>query len=167
MAKVERRNCLENPNGLDSGVPRVGITRREAPLSPLCATKICDPYPSSYFPNSFLEGKLDLDRYEARISQIKRSRKTVEEELLRIKNRTAHIECLEHDRDALLSHYARIAAVRLDELEPEERNRVYKMLRLTVFAHGNGDLEANWAFGEDLCRDNVTLPLGNCCTAGR
>jgi hypothetical protein len=25
---------LENPNGLDSGVPRVGITRREAPLSP-------------------------------------------------------------------------------------------------------------------------------------
>lgn len=86
----------------------------------------------------YLEGKLDLDRYEARISQIKRSRKTVEEKLLHIKNRTAHIERLEHDRDALLSHYVHIAAMRLDELEPEERNRVYKMLRLTVFAHGNG-----------------------------
>jgi hypothetical protein len=67
------------------------------------------------------------------------------------------MERLEHDRDTLLSHFSRIAADRLDELEPEERNRVYKMLGLTVLAHGDGSLEAKWAVDETLCRDNVTL----------
>ena len=55
----------------------------------------------------------------------------------------------------------------VDELEPEERNRVYKMLGLTVLAHGDGSLEAKWAFDEDPCRDNVTLPPGSCRTPGR
>ena len=55
----------------------------------------------------------------SRISQLKHSRKTVEEELERIESRAAHIE-------------------RLGELEPEGRNRVYKMQDLTVLAYGNG-----------------------------
>ena len=115
----------------------------------------------------YLEGKLEIGRYESRISQIKQSRRTIEDELGRIKNHAAHIERLEHDRDALLGHYSRIAADHLDELEPEERNRVYKMLGLTVLAHGDGSLEAKWAFGQDPCRDNVTLPPGSCRTPGR
>jgi hypothetical protein len=77
------------------------------------------------------------------------------------------MERLEHDRDTLLSHFSRIAADRLDELEPEERNRVYKMLGLTVLAHGDGSLEAKWAVDETLCRDNVTLPPDSCRTRGR
>jgi site-specific DNA recombinase len=115
----------------------------------------------------YLEGKLEVERYESRVSQIKQSRKTIEEELGRIKNRVAHIEHLEHNRDTLLSHYSRIAAERLDELEPEERNRVYKMMGLTVLAYADGNLEAKWAFGGDPCRDSVTLLPGNCRTADR
>jgi site-specific DNA recombinase len=109
----------------------------------------------------YLEGKLEIGRYESRVSQIKQSRRTIEDELERIKNHAVHMERLEHDRDALLSHYSRIAADRLDELEPEERNRVYKMLGLTVLAHGDGNLEAKWAVDETLCRDNVTLLPGS------
>src|ERR671916_996172 len=57
----------------------------------------------------YLEGKLESDRYESRVTQLKRSRTTVQEELERIWNRTARIERLEQDRDALLNHYSRIA----------------------------------------------------------
>ena len=89
------------------------------------------------------------------------------EELWRIRDRTAHIERLEHDRDALLSYYSQLAVERLDELEPEERNRIYRMLGLTVLAYEDKKLEAKWAFDEILCRDNVTLPPGDCRTAGR
>jgi hypothetical protein len=115
----------------------------------------------------YLEGKLEVDRYESRVSQIKRSRKTIEDELERINHRAAHIERLKHDRDALLSHYSRIVPEQLDALEPNERNRVYKMLGLTVMAYEDGKLEAKWTFDQALCRDNVTLLPGSCRTPGR
>jgi hypothetical protein len=84
-----------------------------------------------------------------------------------IKNRAARIERLEHDRVTLLGHYSRLAVERLDELEPEERNRIYKMLDLTVAAHEDGNLEVKWVLGEDPCRDNEPLLPGNCRTPGR
>jgi hypothetical protein len=60
-----------------------------------------------------------------------------------------------------------LATERLDELEPEERNRVYRMVGLTVLAYEDNKLEARWALNEALCRDNVTLPPGSCRTPGR
>jgi uncharacterized protein YukE len=71
----------------------------------------------------YLEGKLEVNRYESRVLRLKQSRKTIEEELGRIRDRTAHIERLEHDRDTLLGYYSQLAVERLGELEPEERNR--------------------------------------------
>jgi uncharacterized protein YukE len=90
----------------------------------------------------YLEGKLEVSRYESRVSQLKQSRKTIQEELGRIRDSTAHIKRLEHDRDALLNYYSQLAVERLDELEPEERNRIYRMLGLTVLAHEDNKLEA-------------------------
>jgi DNA repair ATPase RecN len=72
----------------------------------------------------YLEGKLEADRYGARVSQLKQTRKTVEEELSRIRDRASHIERLERDRDTLLGHYSRLTTDYLDKLEPEERNHV-------------------------------------------
>ncbi len=43
----------------------------------------------------YLEGKLEADRYGRWVSQLKQARKTVEEELGRIRNRASHIERLE------------------------------------------------------------------------
>jgi hypothetical protein len=40
------------------------------------------------------------------------------------------------------NHYSWLAVERLDELEPEERNRIYKMLDRTVGAHENGKRRA-------------------------
>jgi hypothetical protein len=115
----------------------------------------------------YLEGNVEMSRYEEKLSQLKQARRVAEDELARIRDSCSRIERLERDRDALLDHYSQVAAEGLDRLEPEERNRVYKMLGLTVLAHGNGDLEVKWALGGDLCRDNVTSPPGSCYTRGR
>jgi hypothetical protein len=95
------------------------------------------------------------------------SRKTVEDELERIEGKAASVERMESYRDALLDHYARIIPEGLDVLEPEERNRVYKMLGLTVSAHEDGKLELTWALGGDPCRDNEPLLPGSYRTPGR
>jgi hypothetical protein len=101
---------------------------------------------------------LEVGRYESRAAQIKQRRKTVEDELARIKRKAAHVEQLERDRDALLNHYSRIVPERLDALNPDERNRVYKMMNLTVLAHESGSLKVKWVLGADPCRDNEPLP---------
>src|SRR5215218_7372107 len=115
----------------------------------------------------YLEGKLESDRYESRVSQLKRSRKTAVEELEHIRSRTSSLERLEQDRDALLSHYSQIAVEHLDNLEPEERKHVYKMLGIKFLAHEDGNLEVKWTLGGGLCRDNEPLPPGSSRTRDR
>ena len=57
----------------------------------------------------------------------------------------------------MLSHYPQIAVEHLDNLEPKERNRVYKMLDLKLLADEDGNLEVKWTLGGSLCRDNEPL----------
>ena len=110
----------------------------------------------------YLDNKLGADRYGSRVAEIKRSRKTIQDELARVRDGAAHLEQLERDRDALLNHYAKIVPEGLDALGPEERNRIYRMLGLTVLAHGDGQLEVSWALEAGLCGDNELLLPGSC-----
>lgn len=57
---------------------------------------------------------------------------------------------LERDKDALLDHYAGLLPEALDGLAPEERNHVYKMLRLSVNMYSDRILEVSGVLGEDL-----------------
>ena len=43
----------------------------------------------------YLEGKLEPDRYESRVTQLKRSRMTVQEELEHIRNKIGRASCRE------------------------------------------------------------------------
>ena len=54
--------------------------------------------------------------------------------------------------------YGQVAVEHLDNLEPEERNRVYKMLDLKVLAHEDGNLKVKWTLSGKFCRDNDPLP---------
>ena len=54
--------------------------------------------------------------------------------------------------------HGQIAVEHLENLEPEERNRVYKMLDLKVLAHEDGNLKVKWTLGGNLCRDNEPPP---------
>ena len=62
---------------------------------------------------------------------------------------------------------ARLPFEHLDNLEPEERNRVYKMLDLKLLAHEDGNPAVKWTLGGNLCRDNEPLPPGSSRTLGR
>ena len=64
------------------------------------------------------------------------------------------MEELERDKNALLESYAGMAPEALDILTPEERHRVYRMLRLRVMAHVDGTLELSGALVS-------TLDVGN------
>jgi hypothetical protein len=157
-------SILKDPERLQRGLDE--MLRQEEALAPRYPNEDTDSWlkklseleaQEERLLDHYLEGKLEVDRYESRISQIKRDRRTIEDELGRINDRAAHIEHLKHDRDALLSHYSQIVPEQLDALEPNERNRVYKMLGLTVLAYEDGKLEASWTLGGDPCRDNEPL----------
>ena len=63
--------------------------------------------------------------------------------------------------------HGQIAVEHLDNLEPEERNRVYKMLDLKLLAHEDGNLAVEWTLGGNLCRDNEPLPRWSSTSAPR
>jgi hypothetical protein len=71
------------------------------------------------------------------------SRKTAERELEAIHGHQERVEKLEQDKDAILEHYAGTAPEALDSLAPEERNQVYRMLRIKVVVHVDGTLEVS------------------------
>jgi hypothetical protein len=71
------------------------------------------------------------------------------------------LRALEHDRDALLKNYAEMMPKALDSLEPEERHRIYNMLRLRAVAFPDGTLEVSGALREELLvckRKTIRLP---------
>jgi len=70
---------------------------------------------------------------------------------------------LERDKDALLKHYTYITPEVVDTATPEERRRVYEMLRLRVVAQPDGRIEANGEYvGAHGVRTTETPSL--CCS---
>ena len=57
---------------------------------------------------------------------------------------------LERDKDAFLDHYASLLPEAIDDLAPEERHHVYKMLKLRVNMHPDRMLEVSGVLSEDL-----------------
>jgi hypothetical protein len=90
-----------------------------------------------------------------------KARAVSESQLQAARSRLARLEDLERSKDALLSHYASLVPEGLAELTSEEKNRVYKMMRLKVVAHRDDALVADWG-----CNDAST-PLGNYRIRGR
>ncbi len=74
--------------------------------------------------------------------------KTVQRESEALRGHQKRIEEMRRHRGALLDNSARIAPEALNELTPEERHQVYRMLRLRVVITMYGGLEINGAFGK-------------------
>ena len=60
-------------------------------------------------------------------------------------------------RDVLLVRCAAIAPEALNSLIPEERHRLYKMLRINVIVQPDTTLEVSGVFGEGLSVSNQGL----------
>jgi hypothetical protein len=68
------------------------------------------------------------------------------------------MEELERNRDTLLETYADLIPQRLQRLDPEERRRIYAMLRLRIVVDLDGDMEIVGVIGagEMLCDPGLT-----------
>jgi site-specific DNA recombinase len=82
--------------------------------------------------------------------ELEETRKTAQRELKALRGRQERVEEMERDQDALLDNYARMAPEALDELTPEERHQVYRMLRLRAVITMDRELEISGAFREGV-----------------
>jgi hypothetical protein len=96
------------------------------------------------------KGLMTIEELSARLEELEATRRTAADELESIRRRAERLEGLEHDRDALMEFYAGAVPEDLERLEPEERRRIYGMLRIEVSARPDGTLEVHGILGESL-----------------
>jgi len=93
------------------------------------------------------EGLIDREELKTKLAALEETQETAKRELETLDGRHERLRDLEHEKDVLLESYAGMMPEALDGLAPEERHRVYKMLRLTVLVRPDGTLEVNGIFG--------------------
>jgi site-specific DNA recombinase len=91
------------------------------------------------------EGIMDRDELRAKLAELQEDRETAEREIAAIEGRRELLEQMERDRDMVIEHYAGTVPGSLDDLSPEERHQIYKMLRLEVLAYPDKSLEVSGA----------------------
>jgi hypothetical protein len=74
----------------------------------------------------------------------------VQRDLEALEGRCKAIEDLERNRDAILESYASMVREELQALLPEDRHRIYKMLRPTVTLYPDRRITVTGAFVGDL-----------------
>ena len=95
------------------------------------------------------EGFLGRDELRTKLAALEETRETAERELRALEGRSELLENLEREKDTIIERYAGLVPEALEELSPEERHRVYRMLRLKVVAHPDDKLEVTGAISED------------------
>jgi hypothetical protein len=123
----------------------------------------------SGFQDMAAEGLITFDELRAKLAALDETRTTAERELAALRGRQEIIEQLERDRDTLLEHYAKMVPEALEKLSAEERHQVYKMLRLEVYIHPDGDLEIRGVLSENVLYSdgNVTSYAHTCISIQR
>ena len=112
------------------------------------------------FQDMAAEGLVTFDELKTKLADLEEARETAERELATLRGQSESIEALERDKDAVLEHHATLAPEALESLTPEERRRLYKMIRLVVFAHPDGSPLAEWEWefpeGPFVCNRETT-----------
>jgi hypothetical protein len=94
------------------------------------------------------KGHMTDEELAASLSELDETRETAEHELEAAQARGEALQRLEHDRDALMESYAGMVSETLEDLAPEERHRIYKLLRLGVRFRPDWPLEVTGIFAE-------------------
>ena len=96
------------------------------------------------------KGRITDKELDEELCGLEETRKVAEREIEALRGYQERIDQLERDKEALLSQYAKLAPEALDSLTPEERHRLYKMLRLRVGVYKDGSLEVELAWSPAL-----------------
>jgi site-specific DNA recombinase len=146
-------NLLKSPDVLRTGLERLIEEERSVARgnpngeAEVWANKLAevDRKRSSY-QDQQAEGLITLDELRSKLAVLEETRSTARRELAALKEHRERIEHLEQDANALLEHYASMVPEALDGLTPEERHRVYRMMRLKVTMYADGLAEVTGAF---------------------
>jgi hypothetical protein len=93
---------------------------------------------------------MTLAELGSKLEELESTRRMAEAEMAALAAREEHVEQLERDRDALLEFYADAVPETLDRLDGEERNRIYRMLRLEITPREDGALDVRGILGDGL-----------------
>ena len=91
-----------------------------------------------------LDGDITPEQFRARSAALKDARVATQDQLEASRSRLSRLKDLECSKDALVSHYSSLVPVGLAELSPADKNKVYEMMHLRVFAHPDDTLIADW-----------------------
>jgi hypothetical protein len=101
-------------------------------------------------------GLMTLAELGSKLEELEDTRQMAEAEIAALAAQEERVEELERDRDALLEIYAGAIPEALDRLEGEERNTVYRMLRLEITPQEDGTLSVRGILSDSLqiCDEN-------------
>jgi hypothetical protein len=88
----------------------------------------------------------------SKLDNLELAREAAERELRLARERSERLSALERDAEDLLEAYEEKCVEALEELSPEQRRDVYKLLGLTVEAYPDGRLEAAWALNASVSK---------------
>jgi site-specific DNA recombinase len=159
------REILMNPSNLAQGLDRM-IEHERAPSTvedeALWLKRIAEIYlRQERLLDLRLDGDITPEQFRARSADLKDARVAAQDQLEASRSRQSRFKDLERGKDALVSHYASLVPVGLDELSPADKNRLYEMMHLRVFAHPDDTLIAEWGCSVS------PLPPGSSRTLGR
>ena len=109
----------------------------------------------SSFQDMAAEGLIALDELRTKLAALQETCENARRELAALEDRRNRLENLERDATALFQSYASMIPEALATLEAEERNHMYKMLRLKVSAYQGGTLEVQGTLESSLCVSDV------------
>jgi site-specific DNA recombinase len=96
------------------------------------------------------EGLITFDELGTKLMALEEERELARRKLQALEDHRTRLRDLERDKDALLDRYTGLLPEALDNLAPEERHDVYRMLKLRVTMHPDRMLEVSGVLGEDL-----------------
>jgi hypothetical protein len=119
-------------------------------------TKRVDEYTRlrSAYQDQQAAGLMTLQELGAKLEELGNGCREAERELVALRSHQQRVEELEKDRGALLQSISETVLGTLDDLSDEDKNRLYRMLRLEVTPSEEG-YEVNGAF----CTSGPTSPL--------
>ena len=94
------------------------------------------------------KGHMTDEELTAALSELDEVRETAERELESARAREEALDRLKRDKDTLMESYAGIVRETLEDLAPEKRYRIYKLLRLGVRFRPDWPLEITGVFSE-------------------
>jgi site-specific DNA recombinase len=116
-----------------------------------CADKLAETdRKRARFQDMSAEGLITFDELRAKLATLEEDREVARRGLKGLEEGQARLRDLEKDKDTLLDYYGGLVPKVLDDLAPEERYHIYKLLKLTVNMHPDGMLGINGVLGKDL-----------------